>query len=109
MFSTFLGRYVELETSEFLMESVIDAVISQVMAASREKGVQIVTEIPSDIKSMFLFGDQARLQQVLVNLLFCAIHHASASEGEKEWVGVKVARTKHRLDDGVHLMHFEFR
>lgn len=101
--------YVELETSEFLMESVIDAVISQVMAASREKGVQIVTEIPSDIKSMFLFGDQARLQQVLVNLLFCAIHHASASEGEKEWVGVKVALTKHRLDDGVHLMHFEFR
>eukprot|EP00250_Pteridium_aquilinum_P009655 c18832_g1_i2 orf=529-3873(+) len=101
--------YVELETSDFIMGSVIDAIISQAMATSREKGVQLVTEIPGDVKSMHLFGDQARLQQVLVNLLFCVINHASAPEGEKAWVGIKVALTKRRLDDGVHMMHFQFR
>ncbi|KAI5060361.1 hypothetical protein GOP47_0024781 [Adiantum capillus-veneris] len=102
--------YMDLEMSEFFMGSVIDAVISQGMAASRGKGVQILTEIPNDVKLMCLFGDQARLQQVLADLLFCAINHATTTnEDEKDWVTIKVSRTKTRLDDGVHLMHFEFR
>nr|AHZ63953.1 phytochrome [Plagiogyria japonica] len=101
--------YLELETSEFLMGSVIDAVISQGMVVSKESGVQITTEVPDDLKTLYLFGDQARLQQVLANLLFCAIHHTNAPEGEDTWVGIKVSITKRRLDDEVHLMHFEFR
>nr|AHZ63952.1 phytochrome [Pilularia globulifera] len=101
--------YLDLDTSEFSMGVVADAVISQAVVFSKERGVPIVTQIPDSLKNLYLFGDQARLQQTLANLMFSIIRHTSKTESEDACVGIKVALTKHQLDDGVHLMHVEFR
>ncbi|KAG0623386.1 hypothetical protein M758_3G170800 [Ceratodon purpureus] len=98
--------YLELETTEFVMGTVMDAVVSQGMITSREKGLQLIRETPREIKSMCLFGDQVRLQQVLADFLLNAVRFTPSSEG---WVGIKVVPTKKRLGGGVHVMHLEFR
>jgi phytochrome B len=98
--------YLELETTEFEMGTVMDAVVSQGMTTSREKGLQLIRETPREIKNMCLFGDQVRLQQVLADFLLNAVRFTPSSEG---WVGIKVVPTKKRLGGGVHVMHLEFR
>nr|AHZ63975.1 phytochrome [Huperzia selago] len=99
--------YLELETSEFLLGSVMDAVISQGMILSREKGLQLIRETPEEIKSMYVFGDQARLQQIMADFLLNAIRFTPASEG---WVGIKVTPTQKRLGGGgASIMYVEFR
>ncbi|XP_024398289.1 phytochrome 1 isoform X2 [Physcomitrium patens] len=98
--------YLELDTTEFEMGTVMDAVVSQGMITSREKGLQLIRETPSEIKNMCLYGDQVRLQQVLADFLLNAVRFTPSSEG---WVGIKVVPTKKRLGRGVHVMHLEFR
>jgi phytochrome B len=98
--------YLELETMEFEMGTVMDAVVSQGMITSREKGLQIIRETPREIKNMCLFGDQVRLQQVLADFLLNAVRFTPSSEG---WVGIKVVPTRKRLGGGVHVMQLEFR
>jgi signal transduction histidine kinase len=99
-------RYLELETTEFVMGTVMDAVVSQGMITSREKGLQLIRETPREIKSVCLFGDQVRLQQVLADFLLNAVRFTPSSEG---WVGIKVVPTKKRLGGGIHVVHLEFR
>lgn len=101
-----LSRYLELETAEFDMGSMMDAVVSQGMITSREKGLQLIRETPREIKGMCLFGDQVRLQQVLADYLLNAVRFTPSSEG---WVGIKVVSTKKRLVGGFHVVHLEFR
>lgn len=98
--------YLELETAEFEMWSMMDAVVSQGMVTSREKGLQLIRETPREIKGMCLFGDQVRLQQVLADFLLNAVRFTPSSEG---WVGIKVIPTKKRLGGGFHVVHLEFR
>ncbi|KAG0619763.1 hypothetical protein M758_4G163100 [Ceratodon purpureus] len=98
--------YLELETAEFEMGSMMDAVVSQGMVTSREKGLQLIRETPREIKNMCLFGDQVRLQQVLADFLLNAVRFTPSSEG---WVGIKVVPTKKRLGGGFHVVHLEFR
>jgi phytochrome B len=100
------GRYLELETTEFEMGTVMDAVVSQGMITSREKGLQLIRETPREIKNMCLFGDQVRLQQVLADFLLNAVRFTPSSEG---WVGIKVVPTRKRLAGGIHVMQLEFR
>jgi phytochrome B len=88
------------------MGTVMDAVISQGMTTSREKGLQIIRETPREISSMRLFGDQIRLQQVLADFLLNAVLFTPSSEG---WVKIKVVPAKKRLGGNVHVMHLEFR
>nr|AHZ63972.1 phytochrome [Isoetes tegetiformans] len=98
--------YLELDTAEFMMGSVMDAVVSQGMITSREKGLQLIRETPKEIKSMCLFGDQVRLQQVLADFLLNAVRFTPSAEG---WVGIKVLPSRKRLGGGVHVMNLEFR
>ncbi|EFJ07927.1 hypothetical protein SELMODRAFT_161430 [Selaginella moellendorffii] len=98
--------YLELDTTEFMMGTVMDAVISQGMITSKEKNLQLIRETPKEIKAMFLYGDQVRLQQVLADFLLNAIRFTPSSEN---WVGIKVATSRKRLGGGVHVMHLEFR
>lgn len=97
---------VELDTLEFTMGTVMDAVISQGMIRSREKGLQIIRETHVEIKNTRLFGDQYRLQQVLADFLTTAVRFTSSSDG---WVGIKVVPTIKNIKDGLHIVHFEFR
>nr|BAB39687.1 phytochrome [Marchantia paleacea subsp. diptera] len=98
--------YLELDTAEFIMGTVMDAVISQGMITSREKGLQLIWDTPRDTKNLCLFGDQVRLQQVLADFLLNAIRFTPSSEG---WVGIKGVSSRHRQGGGVHVVHFEFR
>lgn len=85
---------------------MMDAVVSQEMVTSREKGLQLIRETPREIIGMCLFGDQVRLQQVLADFLLNAVRFTPSSEG---WVGIKVIPTKKRLGGGFHVVHLEFR
>lgn len=95
-----------MDTAEFEMRTVMDAVISQGMTISREKGLQIIRETPREIITMRLFGDQVRLQQVLSDFLLNAVRFTPSSEG---WVKIKVVPTRKRLGGNEHVMHLEFR
>lgn len=99
-------RYLELEAAEFEMGTVMDAVISQGMSTSREKGLQIIRETPREISTMRLFGDQIRLQQVLSDFLLNAVRFTPSSEG---WVKIKVVPTRKRVGGNLHVMNLEFR
>eukprot|EP00249_Psilotum_nudum_P018447 c26809_g1_i1 orf=964-4344(-) len=97
---------IDLDTIEFTMGTVMDAVISQGMIRSREKGLQLIRETPVDIKNMRLYGDQLRLQQVLADFLTTAVRFTSSSDG---WVGIKVVPTMKGLGGGLHVMRFDYR
>ncbi|KAH7351675.1 hypothetical protein KP509_19G009100 [Ceratopteris richardii] len=97
---------LELDTLEFSMGAVMDAVVSQGMIRSREKGLQFVRETPVDIKNTRLFGDQLRLQQVLADFLTTAVRFTASSDG---WVGIKVVPTVKQIGDSLQVVHFEFR
>lgn len=100
------GMYLELETAEFEMGYMMDAVVSQGIVTSQEKDLQLIRETPREIKDMCLFGDPIRLQHVLADFLLNAVHFTLSSEG---WVGIKVLPTKKKIGGGFHVIHFEFR
>lgn len=100
-----LIRYLELDTVEFTLGTVFDAVISQGMMLSRAKGLQLLCDSTEEIKTIYLFGDQLRLQQVLSEFLLNALQF-TPPEG---WVEIKVIPNKKHLGTGLHIMHLEFR
>ncbi|GLJ49415.1 hypothetical protein SUGI_1046180 [Cryptomeria japonica] len=97
--------YLELDTVEFTLGTVFDAVISQGMMLSRAKGLQLLCDSTEEIKTIYLFGDQLRLQQVLSEFLLNALQF-TPPEG---WVEIKVIPNKKHLGTGLHIMHLEFR
>lgn len=97
--------YMELDTAEFVLGTVMDAVVSQGMIILREKALQLIREIPSEVKTMCLYGDQVRLQQILADFLLNAIRYTPSPEG---WVAIKVLPTLKQLGSGIHV-HLEFR
>ena len=98
---------IELETVEFTMGTLMDAVMSQGMIRSREKGLQVIHEMPAYMKNMCIFGDQLRLQQVLADFLTTIVRFTSSSDG---WVRINVNLTvKNMQDDVFRVVHFEFR
>ncbi|KAL0323390.1 UNVERIFIED_CONTAM: Phytochrome B [Sesamum angustifolium] len=73
---SFFDRSLELETVEFVLGSVIDAVVSQVMLLLREKGLQLIRDIPEEVKTLAVYGDQVRIQQVLADFLLSMVRCA---------------------------------
>lgn len=98
--------YMELDTAEFILGTVIDAVVSQGMIVLREQGLQLIREIPGEVKTMRLYGDQVRLQQILADFLLNALRFTPSPEG---WVAIKVLPTLKQLGGGLHVVHLEFR
>uniref|UniRef100_A0A0D6QZ02 Phytochrome n=18 Tax=Araucaria TaxID=25666 RepID=A0A0D6QZ02_ARACU len=98
--------YMELDTIEFVLGTVIDAVVSQGMIMLREKGLQLISEIPSEVKTMCFYGDQVRLQQILADFLLNAVRYTPSPEG---WVAIKVLPTRKQLGSSIHIVHLEFR
>lgn len=97
---------LELEKAEFLLGSVIDAVVSQVMLLLRERNLQLIRDIPEEIKSLAVYGDQVRIQQVLADFLLNIVRCAPSLEG---WVEIHVRPTLKQISDGVTVVHAEFR
>lgn len=98
--------YVDLDTAEFVLGTVIDAVVSQGMITLRDKGLQLIREIPSEVKTMCFYGDQVRLQQILADFLLNAVRFTPSPEG---WVAIKVLPTFKQLGSSIHVVHLEFR
>ncbi|KAL6991378.1 hypothetical protein U1Q18_009491 [Sarracenia purpurea var. burkii] len=96
---------MKLSTEEFLFGNVLDAVVSQAMILLKEKNLQLVHEIPDEIKTQYLFGDQVRLQLVLSDFLLNIAHFAPSPNG---WVEIKVSPDFRLTRDGNELVHLQF-
>lgn len=97
---------MELEKAEFILGNVINAVVSQVMILLRERNLQLIRDIPEEIKTMAVYGDQVRIQQVLADFLLNMVRYAPSPEG---WVEIHVRPSLKIIPDGVTLLHTEFR
>ncbi|KAF7806826.1 phytochrome B [Senna tora] len=97
---------LELEKEEFLLGNVINAVVSQVMLLLRERNLQLIRDIPEEVKTLAVFGDQMRIQQVLADFLMNMVRYASASDG---WVELHVGPRLKQISDRLTLLHAKFR
>ncbi|RZC48664.1 hypothetical protein C5167_017091 [Papaver somniferum] len=97
---------LELDEAEFLLGNLINAVVSQVMILLRERGLQLRRDIPEEIKTLAVFGDQVRIQQVLVDFLLNVVRYAPSPDS---WVEIQVCPSLKIVSDGIELLHLEFR
>ncbi|KAE9594895.1 putative phytochrome, histidine kinase domain, GAF domain-containing protein [Lupinus albus] len=97
---------LELEKTEFLLGNVINAVVSQVMLLLRERKLQLIRDIPEQIKTLALYGDQLRIQQVLADFLLNMVRYAPSPDG---WVEIHVCPRIKQISDELTLLHAEFR
>ncbi|XP_068325771.1 phytochrome B [Pyrus communis] len=97
---------LELEKTGFFLGSVINAVVSQVMLLLRERDLQLIRDIPEEIKTLAVYGDQVRIQQVLVDFLLNMVRYAPSPEG---WVEIHVLPSLKKVPDGITLVRTEFR
>ncbi|MQL87008.1 hypothetical protein Taro_019551 [Colocasia esculenta] len=95
-----------LDKSDFFLGSVINAVVSQVMILLRERGLQLIRDIPEEIKVISVVGDEVRLQQVLADFLLSIVHCAPPQEG---WVEIQVKPTMKQASNGTEQVHLQFR
>ncbi|KAJ8545359.1 hypothetical protein K7X08_017942 [Anisodus acutangulus] len=100
------GSVVELNMEEFVLGNVVDAIVSQVMILLKEKNLQLLHDIPDQIKTLPLYGDQIKLQRVLSDFLFSVVYHAPSPDG---WVEIKVLPGLKLIQDGNELIHLQFR
>lgn len=84
----------------------MNAVVSQVMILLRERGLQLIRDIPDEIKTLAVCGDQLRIQQVLADFLLNMVRHAPSPEG---WVEIHVHPSLKQTSGGITLVHNEFR
>ena len=97
--------YMELETAEFMMATVMNSVVSQGMLQSSKKGIQLFCDTPPELKHMCCYGDSVRLQQVMADFLLNSIHFTPGGG----WVEIKVLPERRRLPGGVDIIKMEFR
>ncbi|KAJ4977508.1 hypothetical protein NE237_002614 [Protea cynaroides] len=97
---------VELNAVEFVLGNVLDVVISQVMISLTEKKLHLIHEIPEEVRTLPLYGDQIRLQQVLSDFLINIVHHTPAPDG---WVEIKVTPSLRLIQDVVEFVHLQIR
>lgn len=91
---------------EFLLGTILDAIVSQVMMLIREKNLQLFREIPDEIKTLALYGDQIRLQLVLADILLNVVSHTPSPNG---WVEIKISPGLKIIKDGNEFIHLKFR
>ena len=91
---------------EFLLGNVIDAIVCQVMNLVKEKNLQLVHEIPDEIKTLYLFGDQVKLQLVLSDFLMNLARYAPSPNG---WVEIKVSPGLKLIKDGDEYVQLQIR
>ncbi|XP_013628810.1 PREDICTED: phytochrome B-like isoform X1 [Brassica oleracea var. oleracea] len=95
----------ELVREEFYLGSVINAVVSQAMFLLRERGLQLIRDIPEEIKSIAVYGDQTRTQQLLAEFLLSIIRYAPS----QEWVEIHLSQVSKPMAAGSSAIRTEFR
>lgn len=99
-------RSLVLDKTEFVLGCIVNAVVSQVMILLREKGLQLIRDVPEEIKVMLAYGDQLRIQQVLADFMLNMIRYAPSPEG---WVEMQVRPTFKQSPDGIEMVLLHFR
>ncbi|XVE78312.1 hypothetical protein DITRI_Ditri13aG0134500 [Diplodiscus trichospermus] len=99
--------YMELNSTEFNLGEVLEAVLKQVMIVSQERQVQVIQDLPAEVSSMYLYGDYLRLQQVLSDFLTNALLFTPASEESS--VAFRVIPRKEHIGTKIHIVYLEFR
>ncbi|KAG9457838.1 hypothetical protein H6P81_002346 [Aristolochia fimbriata] len=97
---------LKLEKADFLLGSVINAVVSQVMNLLRQRGLQLIRDIPEEIKDMSVHGDQVRLQQVFADFLLNMVKYAPTPGG---WVEIQVRPSLKQISEGIDGILLEIR
>ncbi|ESQ48227.1 hypothetical protein EUTSA_v100199781mg, partial [Eutrema salsugineum] len=95
----------KLERVEFFLGSVINAIVSQAMFLLKERGLQLIRDIPEEIKSIAVYGDQTRIQQLLAEFLLSIIRYAPS----QEWVEIHLNQVSKQMADGFSAIRTEFR
>nr|AHZ64008.1 phytochrome [Chaetosphaeridium globosum] len=95
--------YLELETAEFTMATVMNAVVAQGMLLSSKRGLQLFCDTPPELKTLRVFGDQLRVQQVLSDFLTNAIQFTPM----QGWVEIKAISERLR-ESGFEVMRLNF-
>ncbi|XP_039130472.1 phytochrome C [Dioscorea cayenensis subsp. rotundata] len=98
--------YLEMNAVEFNLGEVVEAVVSQGMSLSREQQVSLVIDSSADLSTMYLYGDNLRLQQVLADFLLNTLQFTSPASGS---VLLKVIPRKEHIGTAVQIAHLEFR
>jgi len=76
------------------------------MLLLRERTLQLIRDIPEEIKTLAVYGDQLRIQQVLADFLLNIVRYAPSPDG---WVEIHVHPRIKQISDGLTLLHAEFR
>nr|UWU45288.1 phytochrome C [Magnolia sieboldii] len=97
--------YLEMNTVVFNLGEALEAIITQGMILSRERQVELIRDTPAEVSSMYLYGDNLRLQQVLSDFLSNALKFTSPSEGS---IVLRVIPRKEHIGTRVHVVHLEF-
>lgn len=84
----------------------MNAVVSQTMSLLRERDLQLIRDIPDEIKDASAYGDQFRIQQVLADFL---LSMAQSAPSENGWVEIQVRPNVKQNSDGTNTELFIFR
>lgn len=96
-----------MKSDEFNLGEALQVVMNQVMILSRERQVQIIYDLSSQVSSMCLFGDILRLQQVLSDFLATALLFTPAFEGLT--ILFSLIPRMECIGTQMHVFHLEFR
>ncbi|KAG8364488.1 hypothetical protein BUALT_Bualt18G0002500 [Buddleja alternifolia] len=99
--------YIDMKSDEFNLAEALEVVMNQVMILSRERQVQIIYDLPSEVSSMYLHGDILRLQQVLSDFLATVLMFTPTFEGSS--VLFRLIPRKECIGTQMHVLHVEFR
>ncbi|KAI3466789.1 hypothetical protein Pfo_023452 [Paulownia fortunei] len=97
---------MELKVEEFLLGNVVNAIVSQAMILLREKNLRLIHDIPEQIKTLCVYGDQIKLQLALSDFLLSIVDYAPSPDG---WVEIKVSPGLKLIQDGNEFVHLQFR
>jgi two-component system, sensor histidine kinase and response regulator len=78
-FSKIESGHLDLDTSEFTLEAIVEGAYSSVLGMAQKKGMEIVSKPDPDLPGRVI-GDPVRLQQVLVNLIGNAVKFSEQGE-----------------------------
>lgn len=98
--------YMEMNTVEFNLEEALNTVLMQGMSLSKEKQISLDRDWPVEVSSMYLYGDNLRLQQVLADYLACTLQFTQPGEGP---IVLQVIPRKENIGAGMQIAHLEFR
>lgn len=97
--------FLDLEMTEFTLQQILGASMSQIMTKSNIMGIETVNNVADDMLSHKLYGDSVRLQQVLADFLSLSV----ACTPSGGLLSITANMTKDLLSKSVQLVNLEIR